>query len=54
MGRYPRRGRSDVDCRDLRYAVRVDGTDPYTLDIDRDGVGCESHLGKPIPDSARL
>jgi hypothetical protein len=34
--------------------VRVDGTDPYTLDIDRDGVGCESYVGEPIPDSARL
>jgi hypothetical protein len=54
LGRYPPGGRGDIDCPDLRYAVWVDGPDPYTLDADNDGIGCERYLGRPIPDSARL
>ena len=54
LGRYPAFGGSDVDCRDLGYAVWVDGPDPYRLDADHDHVGCEQYLGRPIPDSARL
>lgn len=54
LGRYPALGGSDVDCRDLGYAVWVDGPDPYSLDADNDRVGCERYLSRPLPDSARL
>jgi len=54
VGRYPALGGSDVDCRDLGYAVWVDGPDPHALDADDDRVGCERYLGRPVPDSARL
>lgn len=33
----------DLDCSDIRVAVRVTGSDPYGLDRNRDGVGCESY-----------
>jgi hypothetical protein len=54
LGRYPSRAHTDIDCSDLGYAVRVDGADPYSLDHDGDGIGCEPYLGRAIPDSARL
>lgn len=36
---------NDLDCGDLRRVVqlRVPGRDPYRLDADGDGVGCESY-----------
>ncbi len=38
--------RSDLDCDDVaamgKAPVRVRGSDPYELDGDHDGVGCES------------
>jgi micrococcal nuclease len=33
---------SDLDCADIGFRVRVIGSDPYRLDGDGDGVGCES------------
>ncbi|HYW06652.1 MAG TPA: hypothetical protein VE913_06840 [Longimicrobium sp.] len=54
LGRYPALGQSNIACRDLGYAVRVEGADPYNLDSDDDGIGCELHRRKPIPDSARI
>lgn len=33
---------SDLDCADVRHAVTVVGADPYRLDGDGDGRGCES------------
>jgi micrococcal nuclease len=33
---------SDLDCGDIGFPVRVIGSDPYRLDGDGDGVGCES------------
>ena len=36
--------RADLDCgqiRDAKKPVRVFGSDPYDLDTDRDGLGCE-------------
>ena len=54
LGKYPRRSGPDLDCKDLGYAVRVDGPDPHFLDADHDGIGCERYLGRPVPDSARL
>ena len=36
---------SDFDCDqipDIKKPVRITGSDPYRLDADRDGVGCES------------
>ena len=36
--------KGDLDCGQIRAArkpVRVTGTDPYDLDRDRDGIGCE-------------
>jgi len=40
---YPGAG-PDLDCPDIRAAVRVDGRDPHRLDRDRDGIGCEEYL----------
>jgi len=34
----------DLDCPDIRVAVQVTGDDPYRLDRDGNGVGCESYL----------
>lgn len=31
----------DLDCSDIGFTVRVIGADPYRLDRDRDGYGCE-------------
>jgi hypothetical protein len=39
---YPAWNGRDLDCPDIRHAVRVDGPDPHGLDRDGDGVGCES------------
>jgi hypothetical protein len=38
----------DLDCSDIKVAVRVIGGDPHKLDRDGDGVGCESY-GTPPP-----
>ncbi|MDX6630488.1 MAG: micrococcal nuclease [Gaiellales bacterium] len=35
--------KADLDCRDVRHPVRVVGSDPYNLDSDGDGNGCESY-----------
>jgi len=32
----------DLDCADIGFTVSVTGSDPYRLDGDGDGVGCES------------
>lgn len=34
----------DLDCQDIRVAVQVIGNDPYRLDRDGNGIGCESYL----------
>jgi nuclease-like protein len=31
----------DLDCADIPFTVRVRGSDPYRLDGDNDGYGCE-------------
>ncbi|HYW08483.1 MAG TPA: hypothetical protein VE913_16100 [Longimicrobium sp.] len=54
LGRYPALGQSNIACRDVGYAVRVEGADPYNLDSDDDGIGCEFYRREPIPDSARI
>ncbi len=33
----------DLDCGDIRTRVQVIGSDPYRLDGDGDGIGCESY-----------
>ena len=33
---------SDLDCADVGHPVSVPGSDPYRLDGDGDGSGCES------------
>lgn len=33
---------ADLDCSDINGSVRVTGDDPYRLDRDGDGIGCES------------
>ena len=33
--------RGDMNCPDIGHPVRVTGSDPYGLDRDRDGVGCD-------------
>jgi micrococcal nuclease len=37
-----RNAAGDLDCRDVGRRVRVVGSDPYHLDGDGDGYGCES------------
>ena len=32
----------DLDCGDVNGPVRVTGSDPYRLDADGDGIGCDS------------
>lgn len=32
----------DLDCSDIGHPVQVTGSDPYRLDSDGDGIGCES------------
>jgi hypothetical protein len=54
LGLYPGYAGGDVDCPDPGYSVLVDGSDPHGLDRDNDGIGCDSYLGRPIPDHARL
>jgi len=34
----------DLDCPDIRMAVQVTGDDPYRLDRDGNGIGCEAYL----------
>lgn len=34
----------DLDCPDIRIAVQVIGDDPYRLDRDGNGIGCETYL----------
>jgi hypothetical protein len=34
---------SDLDCADVGHPVKVVGSDPYNLDGDGDGYGCESY-----------
>jgi micrococcal nuclease len=34
---------TDLDCRDIGFPVQVIGSDPYRLDGDGDGYGCESY-----------
>ena len=33
--------RADYTCRDIKGSVLVTGSDPYLLDKDHDGVGCD-------------
>jgi resuscitation-promoting factor RpfB len=33
----------DLDCKDIGMRVTVHGGDPYHLDADHDGIGCESY-----------
>ena len=33
---------SDLDCGEINGPVRVSGSDPYRLDADGDGIGCDS------------
>jgi hypothetical protein len=34
---------TDLDCGDIGFTVTVVGSDPYRLDGDGDGHGCESY-----------
>jgi hypothetical protein len=34
---------SDLDCADIGHSVQVIGSDPYGLDREGDGIGCESY-----------
>ncbi len=34
--------RADLDCGEIGHSVKVTGSDPYRLDADGDGVGCDS------------
>ena len=36
-------GYGDLDCPEIGFQVQVSGADPYRLDADNDGVGCESY-----------
>jgi hypothetical protein len=36
-------GHSDLDCPDIGFRVQVIGADPYLLDADNNGIGCESY-----------
>jgi endonuclease YncB( thermonuclease family) len=36
-------GQSDLDCPDIGFRVQVIGADPYLLDADNNGIGCESY-----------
>lgn len=49
--RFP--GNADRDCPQLDGTVKVKsrGTDPWRLDRDKDGTGCEGDALKPIPSS---
>jgi hypothetical protein len=33
----------DLDCPDIGFRVSVHGADPYNLDADNDGIGCERY-----------
>jgi hypothetical protein len=33
---------ADLDCAEIGHPVRVTGNDPYRLDADGDGVGCDA------------
>lgn len=33
---------ADLDCGDINHPVQVTGSDPYRLDADGDGTGCDS------------
>jgi hypothetical protein len=35
--------RADLDCSQIRHKVRIVGSDPYNLDSNGDGYGCESY-----------
>jgi hypothetical protein len=37
------------DCKDIGHQVLVGPDDPYSLDRDNDGVGCESYPGPATP-----
>lgn len=44
LAEYPAWNGKDLDCGDIRRAVRVPrGHDPHGLDKDGNGVGCESY-----------
>jgi LPXTG-motif cell wall-anchored protein len=44
---------SEVDCKDVKWRVRLLGDeDPWKLDDDRDGMGCEANRLKPTDDPA--
>jgi hypothetical protein len=40
---YPDAGSGDIDCDQVDGPVAVDGSDPYGLDRDGDGIGCEPY-----------
>jgi hypothetical protein len=35
--------RADMDCPEIGHQVIVTGSDPYRLDADDDGIGCDSY-----------
>ena len=41
---YPGPAGYDLDCADIGHQVRVTGADPYGLDGDGDGWGCERDM----------
>jgi len=41
---YPGPAGYDLNCSDIGHQVRVDGADPYGLDGDNDGTGCEREM----------
>ena len=40
-GDYPPSGKRDVNCSTVGHRVGIDGADPYSLDSDADGIGCD-------------
>ena len=40
-GDYPPLGRRDVNCSTVGHRVGIDEADPYGLDADADGIGCD-------------
>lgn len=46
----PMAGAADgVNCSDVGHSVDTSAGDPYNLDADNDGVGCEGEPGAPVP-----
>lgn len=43
-------GNMVLSCSDIGFVVTVKGDDPFNLDPDNDGIGCDSYARKPLPE----